>query len=83
LARRRPGGILLVRAGGDRFGFTGASDATRSVFAVLGIDCLDEVLVEGADSAGELANRTDVIAAAETLGREVALEAERRLLVGG
>jgi len=82
LARRRPGGILLVRAGGDSFGFSGASDATKSVFAVLGIDCLGEVLVEGADSAGELVGHADVLAEAEALGREVALEAERRLRAG-
>lgn len=81
--RRRPGGMLLVRAGGDPFGFSGASDATQSVFAVLGIDCLGEVLVEGADSAGDLAERADVLEEAEALGRAVALEAEQRLKAGG
>jgi len=69
---------MLVRAGGDPFGFSGAADATKSVFAVLGIDCLGEVLVEGADSAGDLAGHADVLDEAEALGRAVALEALRR-----
>lgn len=75
---RRPGAILLVRAGGDPFGFDGALDTTRSVFAVLGIDCLGEVLVEGADAAGELEAARDALEQARALGAAVAREAEAR-----
>jgi multimeric flavodoxin WrbA len=76
---RRPGAILLAGGGGDPYGFTGADHTTRSVLAVLGIDVLGEVTVEGVDSAGDLlAKHPEALEEAAALGREVAEEAKRR-----
>jgi NAD(P)H-dependent FMN reductase len=74
---RRPGAILLVRGGGDPYGFTGAEHTTRSVFAVLGIDVLGVVTVEGVDAAADVLERSDALAAAAALGRDVAEAASR------
>jgi multimeric flavodoxin WrbA len=43
--RRRPGALLLTGGGGDPFGHECAATTTRSVFAVLGVDYLDEAFV--------------------------------------
>lgn len=51
---RRPGALLVVRSGGDPFGFRAAVDTTKSVFAVLGIAYIDELCVEGPDAAGDV-----------------------------
>lgn len=76
---RRPGAILLAGGGGDPYGFTGADHTTRSVLAVLGIDVLGEVTVEGVDSAGDLlARHPEALEEAAALGCEVAEEAKRR-----
>lgn len=77
---RRPGGILLVRAGGDPFGFEHAEAPTRSVLAVLGIDVLGEVRVLGVDTPTDLATAHPAEwQAARDLGGQVAEEAARRL----
>lgn len=76
--RRRPGGLLLVRGGGDPYGFTGAEHTTRSVLAVLGVDVLGEVTASHVDASGEIDARADVLAAARALGTAVAREAEAR-----
>jgi len=75
---RRPGAVLLVRSGGDRYGFEAAEATTRSVMAVLGIDVLDVVRVTGVDAAGDIAHRLHALEEARTLGSAVALEAARR-----
>lgn len=77
---RRPGAILLVRAGGDPFGFDAAEATTRSVLAVLGIDVLGEVRVAGVDAPEDLsATHPDELAEARRLGAQVAEEAARRV----
>ncbi len=75
---RRPGAILLVRAGGDPYGFEAAEATTRSVFAVLGIDVIGEVRVAGADRSLDVRRFPEKLEEAWSLGREVALEATRR-----
>ena len=75
---RRPGAILLVRAGGDPYGFDAAEATTRSVLAVLGVDVLDALKVAGLDAAGDAEQRPPAIAGARVLGTAVALEAIRR-----
>lgn len=77
---RRPGGILLVRAGGDPYGFDAAEATTRSVLAVLGIDVLGEVRILGVDTPSDLvATHPEEHAAARQLGAAIAEEAARRL----
>ena len=75
---RRPGAILLVRAGGDPYGFDAAEATTRSVLAVLDVDVLDTLKVTGLDAATDAAGRPHAIAGARLLGSAVALEAIRR-----
>jgi multimeric flavodoxin WrbA len=65
---RRPGALLVVRGGGDPFGFRAAIDTTRSVFAVLGIDYLDELCVEGPDAAGDVLQYPEELARAAEIG---------------
>jgi multimeric flavodoxin WrbA len=72
LERRRPGGILLARSGGDPYGFTAAEATTRSVFAVLGIDVVGTVEAEGVDRRADLDARPEVLERARELGRAVA-----------
>lgn len=73
--RKRPGGLLLARAGGDPYGFEGAILTTRSLFAVLGVAYSAEVTVAGVDAAGEVAARADALEAARAAGGRLALEA--------
>lgn len=77
---RRPGGVLLVRGGGDPYGLVGAEHAVRSVLAVLGIDVLGQVSAERVDAAGEIEAREDALAAARELGRAVSCEAAARAI---
>lgn len=77
---RRPGAILLVRAGGDPFGFDAAEATTRSVMAVLGIDVLGEVRILGVDTPADLGTtHPSEWQAARDLGKRVAEEAATRL----
>jgi NAD(P)H-dependent FMN reductase len=77
---RRPGAVLLVRAGGDPFGFDAAEATTRSVLAVLGIDVLGEVRITGVDVPTDLkATHPAEYEAARQLGKRVAEEAAERL----
>ncbi len=69
---RRPGGIMAVRGGGDPFGFVAAVYATKSVFAVLGVDCVEEVKVAGVDSPGDLGRHADRLEEAREAGRRLA-----------
>jgi multimeric flavodoxin WrbA len=83
LERRRPGGVLLVRSGGDPYGFVGADYATRSVLAVLGVDVLGSVKADGADGADALRERPEALDEARALGAAVATEALQRRGDGG
>ncbi len=75
---RRPGAMLLVRAGGDPDGFDAAEATTRSVLAVLGIDVLDVLKVSGLDAPTDASERPHALSGARLLGSAVALEAQRR-----
>lgn len=74
---RRPGGILLVRAGGDPFGFDAADATTRSVYAVLGVDVIGQLRVEGADQPGAVAGDPETLEAARSFGAELAARARK------
>lgn len=76
---RRPGAILLVRGGGDPYGFDAAEATTRSVLAVLGIDILGEVRVTGADKPGDIEAHGEALAEAVDLGAALAREASHRI----
>ncbi len=68
---RRPGGLLLVRAGGDPYGFTAAEYPLRSVSAVLGLDIVGEVKVTDVDSAGAVSKHPLALDHARELGARV------------
>jgi multimeric flavodoxin WrbA len=71
---RRPGAILVVRGGQDPYGFQEAVWPTKSVFAVLGIESLGEIKLEGVDSPGDLGGHPDALDEARELGRRLAQE---------
>jgi len=73
LERRRPGGIVLVRGGGDPYGAGCAEGTLRSAFAVLGIDIVDALVVEGVDAPADVEARRDAFALAEALGLQLAI----------
>lgn len=75
---RRPGAILLARAGGDPYGFEAAEATTRSVLAVLDVDILDVLKVSDLDAATDASERPHALVGARLLGSAVALEAIRR-----
>jgi len=66
--RRRPGGLLLVRGGGDPYGFDAAIATTRSVFAVLRIDLMAEVHVEGVDAPADMQRQASALGDGRDLG---------------
>ncbi len=74
---RRPGALLLVRGGGDPFGFEAAAAPTRSVFAVLGIDYAEELHVEGPDAPEDIERFPAELANAARIGRSL-VESVRR-----
>lgn len=65
---RRPGGLLLARGGGDPFGFDAAVTTTRSVFAVLQLDLLAQVYVEGVDTPNDVQKHPVSLGEARDLG---------------
>jgi len=69
---RRPGAMLLVRGGGDPFGFLAAEYAIKSVFAVLGIDLVGDVKVTDVDSPSDIGRHPEALDLARALGAEVA-----------
>jgi multimeric flavodoxin WrbA len=75
---RRPGALLVVRGGGDPFGFRATADTTRSVFAVLGIDSLEELCVEGPDAPGDILGYPAELARAVEIGIEIVAAARLR-----
>jgi multimeric flavodoxin WrbA len=77
LARRRPGAVLLVRAGGDPYGFRGAEDTLRSALAVVGVDIVEVVVVEGVDAPRDADTHPEAVARAAAVGRHLAA------LIGG
>lgn len=69
---RRPGAILLARGGGDPFGFRSAVDPTKSVFAVIGIECVAELKVVGVDSPSDMGRHAEQLAEARRIGAALA-----------
>lgn len=78
IARRRPGALIVVGGGGDPYGHECAVTTTRSVFAVLGLDTLPELVVR-ADSPSEAARQPEMLARAGELGAAVAAAAGERI----
>ncbi|MCE5190660.1 MAG: flavodoxin family protein [Actinomycetia bacterium] len=68
---RRPGGLLLVRSGGDPYGFPGAEYPLKSVCGVLGIDIEGEVKTAGADAAGDVSRQPLALDRARSLGARI------------
>jgi multimeric flavodoxin WrbA len=68
---RRPGAYLVVGGGGDPFGFGCAVDATKSVFAVLGVDYSAELCVEGPDVPGDVLEYPSELSRASEIGGEI------------
>jgi multimeric flavodoxin WrbA len=68
----RPGGVLVVRGGGDPYGYECAVTVTRSVFAVLGIDTAEPLVVEGVDSPSDMGRHTDALERARAAGQDLA-----------
>lgn len=74
-ARKRPGAILLARAGGDPFGFEAAVTPTESVFAVLGVRTTGKLEVAGVDEPGDISRHADALERAREIGSKVVREA--------
>jgi multimeric flavodoxin WrbA len=68
---RRPGALLLVRGGGDPYGFQAAVFTTKSVFAVLALDYADDLKIAGPDSPSDMGRRPEALKDAEELGRRM------------
>jgi multimeric flavodoxin WrbA len=75
---RRPGALLVVRGGGDPYGHECAVTTTRSVFAVLALDYLHELVVE-ADARGEVTAQEASLGRAREIGEGLAREATERI----
>lgn len=75
---RRPGALLVVRGGGDPFGFRAAVDTTKSVFAVLGVDYAAELRVEGPDAAGDILGYPTELVRATEIGTVIGEAARSR-----
>lgn len=72
---RRPGGLLLVRGGGDPYGSACAVTSTKSVLAVLGVQYEVELEVEGPDASGDVDDYAEVLERAEQAGSEMVVKA--------
>ncbi len=75
---RRPGALIVVRGGGDPYGSEAAVTTTRSVFGVLGVDCLEVLDVEGPDARDDVLSDEDALREARALGRRMVDEAHKR-----
>jgi len=75
--QKRPGGLLVVRAGGDPFGHECAVSTTRSVYAVLGLTMDAPLVIQGVDSPSDIGRHPEELAAAAALGSEIARATRR------
>ncbi len=73
---RRPGGIIMVRAGGDPYGFAATAAVVRSAFAVLGVDVLAVAEFEGYERPREIEQEGPLTRAAQ-MGTLIAREASQ------
>lgn len=74
---KRPGGLLVVRAGGDPYGHECAAATTRSVFAVLGLVTDGPLVVDGVDSPSDIGRHPDALRDAAALGARLARSVRR------
>lgn len=72
---KRPGGALIVRGGGDPYGYKCAATAVKSVYAVLRVSYDHELAVEGPDSPSDIGRRPEALAEARAMGASLAREA--------
>lgn len=75
---KRPGGLLVVRSGGDPYGYACAVTTTRSVFAVLGLVMEEPLVLEGVDSPSDIGRHPDSLRDAGALGSRLAAAAAAR-----
>ena len=69
---RRPAEVLVVRGGGDPYGYECAVTTTRSALAVLGAKAGEPLVVEGVDSPSEIGRHADALQAARERGAAMA-----------
>lgn len=69
---KRPGGLLVVRGGGDPYGHECAVRTTKSVFAVVGLEMGEPLVVEGVDLPSEIRRDPEALGAARGLGARLA-----------
>lgn len=74
-ARKRPGALLVVGAGGDPFGPECAVTTSRSVFAVLGVKMSEVLQVIGPDSPTDVTRRSADLDRAVEIGRRLVTQA--------
>jgi len=68
---RRPGAFLVIRGGGDPYGFECAVTPTCSVFAVLGVEYSEELRAEGPDGPLDADERPDLLEEARAIGERI------------
>jgi multimeric flavodoxin WrbA len=73
----RPGAFLVVRGGGDPYGFDCAITPTKSVFSVLGVEYAHDLKVEGPDGAQDITTRPEELSDARTIGAAIASSTSR------
>lgn len=76
--RKRPAAVLLVRGGGDPYGFRSALEPTKSVLAVVGFDAQYVHKVEGVDSPSDIGRHADGLERAREIGEALARQASAR-----
>lgn len=76
--RRRPAGLLVAGGGGDPYGHACAVTTSRSVFAVLGLDYIAELVVR-ADKPGDVEASPEELDQARAIGAALASEAAERI----
>lgn len=69
--QERPGAILVVRSGGDPYGYECAVTTTRSALSVLGVRLREPVVAEGVDSPSEIGRHPEILERARALGAEL------------
>ncbi len=72
----RPAALLIVRGGGDPYGHECASQPTRSALSVLGVEVVEELVVEGPDGPGDIERYPDALADAHRIGAVLVEAAE-------
>ena len=74
---KRPAALILVRGGGDPYGFESAVNTTKSVFAVVGLDYTHELKIVGPDSPSDMAQHVGALGQATELGEMLAQDVKQ------